>query len=58
MAKWSRAPGHFLGGSGFSTRLNFKFSDILFFLNVPKIWENVEFIPIHLIIFKAPPVQI
>ena len=36
----------------------FKFSDILFFLNFPKIWANVELIAINLIIFKALPVQV
>ena len=52
--------------SGLSTRLNFDFfsfkilqifSHFIFF-NFPKIWTNVEFIPVNLIIFKAPPVQI
>ena len=35
----------------------FKFSDILFLFNFPKIWANVEFIPINLVIFKEHPVQ-
>ena len=51
--------------SGLSTRINFdvfffkilQFSDILFFY-FPKILANVEFIPINLIIFKAPAVQV
>ena len=56
MVKWSRAPGQFLGGQWVEHKA--EFSEILLFFNFHKIWANVEFIPINLIIFKAPPVQI
>jgi hypothetical protein len=63
MAKWSRAPGQFLGGQWVEHKAEiwpffFQILEILLFFNFPKIWANVEFIPINLIIFKAPPVQI
>ncbi len=61
--------GSFWEVSELNTRLNFdffsfkffkffKFLNILLFLNFSKNWANLEFIPINLMIFKAPPVQV
>ena len=68
---WLSSLGHqasYQEVTGLSTGQNFdffffkfskflKFSDSFIFFNFPKIFGNEIFIPINLIIFKAPPVQ-
>ena len=62
MAKWSRAPGQFLGGQWVEHKAEF----CLFFLSNFQTFYLFNFqqrvaklgaFPINLIIFKAPPVQ-
>ena len=65
---WSRAPGQFFSGQLIEQKVELrffsfkfskflKFSDIFIFFNSPQIFGNEIFIPINLIILKAPPVQ-